>query len=85
MDAVLLSLKTHYENFEMLPFDVIFVFMEDLQQTIKVIKNVTGVERVNFYILGNAASSMFMLTLFLVTLMLNSFLINLFRGMTRGF
>lgn len=49
----ILKLEQHYELLEDTPEDIITQFMADSRESILAIKQVTGVERVNFAILGN--------------------------------
>ena len=50
---MIIALHEHYENLETVPSEMLSRFMADIQKAIIAIKEVTGVDRVNFAILGN--------------------------------
>lgn len=52
----IIMLNTHYEEFTDVPAEETVAFMEDIKATMTIIKNITGCERVNLAILGNAVS-----------------------------
>lgn len=47
-------LNNHYEDFTDVPAEETAGFMEDIKNAMSIIKEVTGCERVNLAILGNA-------------------------------
>jgi diadenosine tetraphosphate (Ap4A) HIT family hydrolase len=52
----ILALHTHYEHLEDVPANLLKRFTEEIRLSVRVIKEVTGTERVNVAILGNRDS-----------------------------
>ena len=53
---LIVSLNHHFDHFDEVPASLAGLYMAAVQDSMRVVKKVTGVERVNMAILGNAVS-----------------------------